>query len=90
MDTKEVIIDDETMEQIKEISARKGRSLEELIYNYGIIYEMGQQALMGKKPDKSEMSPALAAFCGCLGKVPDDYDWKKELEDELYKDYMGV
>ena len=40
------------------------------------------------EPDKSRMSPALAAFCGCLGKLPADYDWKKEYEDALYENYL--
>ena len=88
METKEVVIDEETMEQLIGLSARKGRNLEELVHNYGVIYEMGKKAKMGKKPDKSKMSPALAAFAGVLGKVPEDYDWKKDIEDVLYEKYL--
>ena len=85
MYTKKIVIDDEVMECLKELSAIKGRSLDELTCNYGVIYEMGQKAKMGLyKPDKSQMSPSLATLCGFMGEIADDYDWKKDLEDELY------
>ena len=89
MDTKELVIDDETMEMLKQSSARTGRSLEELINNYAIIFDMGHRAKMGAyQIDKTKMSPSLAAFAGCLGKLPDDYDWKKDIEDALYEEYI--
>ena len=91
MDKKGVIIDDETMERLREISVRKGRNLEELINNYIKIIDMGRQAVVGNyKPDTTKMSPSLAALCGIAGKVPDDYDWRKDVEDELYQEYMEL
>ena len=82
MDTKEVVIGDETMEMLREISERKGRSLDEEIQKYIYYITNGR-----KKIAEMGMSPSLAALVAMRCKVPDDYDWRKDVEEELYEEY---
>jgi len=42
-----------------------------------------------KKIAAMGMSPSLSALVGMCGKVPDDYDWRKDVEDELFKEYIN-
>jgi len=83
MDTKEVIIDDKTMEMLREISERNGRSLEEEVQKYHYYITHGR-----KKIAEMGMSPALATLVAMRVKVPaDDFDWRKDVEEELYEEY---
>jgi len=93
MNTQEIVIDDEVMERLRETSIKKGKSLDVLVNNYLTIVEMGRQAKLGNyKTDTSKMSPSLAALCSMDDgvQVPDDYDWRKDVEEEMYQKYMEV
>ena len=82
MNTKEVAIDDKTMEMLRDISERKGRTLEEEIQKYNYYITEGR-----KKIAEMGMSPSLAALVAMRCKVSDDYDWRKDVEEELYEEY---
>ena len=83
METKEMVIRDDVMEIIKKFSKEKGTSLEEEIEKHNYLFSEERKRIRMKK-----MSPSLAALVGICGKVPDDYDWKKDVEEELYKEYI--
>jgi len=83
MDTKEIVMDNKTMEMLKEISERKGRSLEEEIQKYIYYITDGR-----KKIADMGMSPSLAALVAMRCKLPDDFDWRKDVEEELYEEYL--
>jgi len=85
MDTKEIVISDEVMEVIREISARKGTSLDVEIEKHNHLFSEERE-----KERMREMSPSLAAFAGILGKLPDDYDWKAEYQEGMYQKYMSI
>ena len=85
MNAKEIVIDDELMEELRELSIEKGTSLEEEIEKHNYLFSEECERIRMK-----EMSPALAAFCGIMGKVPDDYDWKAEYHEGMYQKYMSI
>jgi len=82
MSTKGIIIDEDTMGRLREISERKGRSLDEEIQKYTYYITDGR-----KKIAEMGMSPSLAALVAMRCKVPDNYDWRKDVEEELYEEY---
>ena len=84
MDTKEVVIDDETMDMLKEVSERNGRSMDEEIQKYIYYITVGRK----KIAEMGDMSPSLAALCSLRVKVPDNYDWREVAEEERNKKYM--
>ena len=84
MDTKNVVIDEKTMEMLMDIAERNGRSLEEEIRKYNYYITDGRKKLAGM----GKMSPSLAALVGICGKVPDNYDWKKDVEEGLCEKYI--
>jgi predicted CopG family antitoxin len=83
MDTKEIVIDDDVMEQLREMSKRNGYNLEDVIQKIMYLHSDERKAMA-----KKEMSPSLAALAGICGKVPEDYDWRKDLEEELCNEYF--
>jgi uncharacterized protein YjlB len=101
MDTKEMVISDEAMEMVKFISAKTCRTLDESIEEFVYLSEWKGRCLEEtikkhfhyhteghKEIAKMEMSPSLAALVGICGKVPDNYDWREDVAEELYKEYI--
>ena len=82
IDTKGVAFDGELIEQLSDMAERKGYSLEEAIQKYIYSRTEGRKIIAEWK-----MSPSLAGLVGILGDVPDDYDWRKDVEEELYEKY---
>ena len=85
MDAKEVVIDDRTMEMLKEISEMYGTDMDDEVRKYHRYVNVGRKKLA----EMGEMSPELAALCNFRIKVSNDYNWKKDIEDELYKKYIN-
>ena len=80
MDTKEIVIDDDVMDELKEVAIEKGRSLEDTIDRY--IYFITQ----GHKKLTVDTLPDLASLRGKY-KVPADFNLKDALSEELHKKY---
>lgn len=74
-------VDRKVVERAKVYARNQGRSLSDLVENYFILLTSG-----GGRAE-SGISPKLKAMKGVL-KVPDDYDYKKELSDALSKKYL--
>jgi hypothetical protein len=74
-------VDRRVVERAKVYARSQGRSLSDLVENYLILLtsERGRA--------ESGVSPKLKAMKGVL-KVPDDYDYKKELSDALAKKHL--
>ena len=74
-------IDKKVSEQAKVYARKQGRSLSDLVENY----------LKSITTDQEEgyfsVSPKIKALRGVL-KVPEDFDYKAELSDELEKKYL--
>jgi len=78
--TEEVVIDEDIMEELREVAVEKGKSLEETINRY--LYFVSE----GHKKLTLDMSPDLASLKGKY-RVPADFDQKEVLAEELYKKY---
>jgi hypothetical protein len=83
MDTKLTLNMDKDIARKAKIYARsKGRSLSDLVEHYlrFLTREVEQ--------DESELSPEVKSLMGSL-KLPEDFDYKKELKESLHKKYMS-
>ena len=74
-------VDKKIAERAKVYARSQGRSLSDLVENYFMLLtsEESESGL--------QVSPKIRAMKGVL-KVPDDYDYKKELTDALAKKYL--
>lgn len=74
-------IDKETIERAKKYARERGRSLSDLVENYlkVIVSESDQK--------KSEVSPLVKSLTGSF-KLPDNFDYKKELSKGLSEKYQ--
>jgi hypothetical protein len=82
MDAKLTLYMDREIARKAKIYARsKGRSLSDLVENYlrFLTRRMEQE--------ESELSPEVKSLMGSL-KLPDDFDYKKELRDSLSRKYL--
>lgn len=70
-------IEQDVIKTAKTYAQSKGRSLSELIENY-----LKTLVTKGKGPD--ELSPRLKRLVGVV-KLPKDFDYKKTLEEEIFK-----
>ena len=78
----EVIIDEDTMEELKEVAVEKGRSLEETIDRYMYFVTEGHKKLA------NQLSPDLASLRGKY-KVPAGFNWKDAVSEELLLKYTN-
>jgi actin-like ATPase involved in cell morphogenesis len=82
MNTKEFVIDDETMEELREVAKMDGERLEDLIERYVQFITKDYKKLLESVP------PEVRAMQR-RNKVPAGFNWKEELSDELHKKYVG-
>ena len=89
MDTKEVVIDDDTMEMAVQLSARTGRNVEEILDKYRYFITDGYQKLIKNvSPELTELRAIQRRNKIAFGMVG-DFNWKEELSNELYKKHIG-
>ena len=73
-------LDRDIIEKAKRYAREKEQSLSRLIENYlKMITKEDQQ--------ENELSPSIKKLKGAV-KLPDDFDYKKELSDALFEKYM--
>jgi hypothetical protein len=82
MDTKLTLnVDSELVRKAKLYAKDKGRSLSDLV-------EMYFKALTHRKAiSEKELTPKVKSLLGSF-KVPQDFDYKKELSDQLTSKYL--
>jgi hypothetical protein len=82
MNTKLTLtIEQSVIEKAKSYARKKERSLSDLIENY-------LKAITNEEPvQKIEISPTVKSLRGSF-KIPNDFDYKKELTDRLSKKYL--
>ena len=82
MNTKLTLtIDQSVIERAKKYARQKERSLSDLIENY-------LKALTTEEISKQgELSPKVKSLKGSF-KIPEDFDYKKELSDRLTEKYL--
>lgn len=82
MNTKLTLtIEQSVIEKAKSYARKKERSLSDLIENY-------LKAITNEEPvQKIEISPTVKSLRGSF-KIPNDFDYKKELTDLLSKKYL--
>jgi hypothetical protein len=82
MDTKLTLnVDSELVQKAKSYAKGNGRSLSDLV-------EMYFKALTHKKEvSDKDLTPKVKSLLGSF-KVPQDFDYKKELTDQLTKKYL--
>lgn len=82
MDTKLTLnVDRDLLLKAKAYAKKKGRSLSDLVENYF-------KTLVSKSyPEQQELSPKVKEMLGSY-KLPDNFDYKKELADELTGKYL--
>ena len=72
-------VEKEIIESAKVYARKNGRSLSALIENY-------LKALVQRDNAKEDLSPKVKSLLGSI-KVPKDFDYKKELQEVLFKKY---
>lgn len=83
MNTKLTLtIEQEIIKKAKDYAKEKNRSLSDIIENYLKI-------LTDKKttPEEDALSPIVKSLKGSF-KMPENFDYKKELQDRLEKKYL--
>ncbi|MBD1420683.1 DUF6364 family protein [Sphingobacterium chuzhouense] len=82
MNTKLTLtIEQSTIEKAKKYAQKKERSLSDLIENY-------LKALVNEEiNDEDELTPLVKSLRGSF-KLPEDFDYKKELTDRLSEKYL--
>ncbi|MEZ4899547.1 MAG: DUF6364 family protein [Saprospiraceae bacterium] len=82
MNTKLTLtIEKEIIEEAKEYAKEKGQSLSDLVENYFKLITKENREIKPK-----QLSPRIQRLRGIL-KVDKDFDYKKDLEEELAKKY---
>jgi hypothetical protein len=72
-------IEKDVIETAKSYAQKKGRSLSGLVENY-------LKSLSGNESDTGNFSPKVKRLLGAI-KLPDDFDYKETLGDEIEKKY---
>lgn len=72
-------VEKEVIESAKVFARNKGRSLSDLIENY-------LKALVQKENKEEDFSPKVKELLGSV-KLPEDYDYKRDLQDQLHQKY---
>jgi threonine synthase len=70
-------IEQEVIKTAKTYAQKKGRSLSDLIENY-------LKTLVHTEKDSEELSPRVKRLVGSV-KLPENFDYKKTLEEEIIK-----
>jgi len=73
-------VSQETIVRAKEYAQQQGRSLSDLIENYLKLLTSDKTSI------KTSLTPLTKSLKGSFS-VPNDFDYKKELSDELTKKY---
>jgi len=73
-------VDKETIERAKRYAKDQGRSLSNIVENY-------LKMLSKEKRSKESKSPIADSMYGAFS-APDNFDYKKELQDALAKKYL--
>jgi hypothetical protein len=82
MDAKLTLNIDRNVARRAKVYARKeGRSLSDLVENY-LKLLTSDTAI-----ENSEYTPLVKSLLGCI-KLPDDFDYKKEISESLTKKYL--
>jgi len=94
MDTKEIVVDEDTMEMAVQYSARTGKSVDEVLDKYRYFIAEGHKKLDFKDDERvskimSELKAIQKRYKVAFGNVDPDFDWKEEYANELYKKYVG-
>lgn len=81
MNTKLTLtIDDSVISIAKKYAKQKGKSLSDIVENY-------LMSLTSSKDKEEEISPRILKLMGTI-KLPDNFDYKKELTNGLAKKYQ--
>lgn len=72
-------IEKDVIETAKSYAQKKGRSLSGLVENY-------LKSLSGDENEAGNLSPKVKRLLGAI-KLPDDFDYKENLGDEIEKKY---
>jgi len=82
MDAKLTLsIDEDVTRKAKVYARNEGRSLSDLVENY-------LKLLTKNSPvEDSEYTPRVKSLLGCI-KLPDNFDYKKEIAEALTKKYL--
>jgi hypothetical protein len=72
-------IDDTVIHSAKDYAQKAGKSLSSVVENY-------LKSLSAKQPDSGDISPRVKKLMGVI-KLPQDFDYKKELGSSLAKKY---
>ena len=82
MDAKLTLnIDKDITLKAKVYARKEGRSLSDLVENYLKLLTTNVAI------ENSEYTPRVKSLLGCI-KLPDDFDYKKELSESLTKKYL--
>jgi len=82
MDAKLTLsIDKDVARRAKVYAKTKGRSLSDLVENYLMLLTKNSAS------EDTDFSPRVKSLLGSV-KLPDDFDYKKELADSLAKKYL--
>ena len=82
MDAKLTLnIDKDVALKAKVYARKEGRSLSDLVENYLKLLTTNVAI------ENSEYTPRVKSLLGCI-KLPDDFDYKKELSESLTKKYL--
>ncbi|MCF6352472.1 MAG: DUF6364 family protein [Cyclobacteriaceae bacterium] len=73
-------LDQGIIEEAKLYAKDKGRSLSELIENY-------LKVVLDENPKKIKLSPSISKLKGAI-KLPENFDYKKELSNVLAEKYQ--
>ncbi|MEO6524074.1 MAG: DUF6364 family protein [Mucilaginibacter sp.] len=72
-------MEDQVIDSAKEYARKEGKSLSGIVENY-------LRSTSAHKESDSKLSPKVAKMMGVI-KLPDDFDYKKELGNALLKKY---
>jgi hypothetical protein len=82
MDAKLTLnIDRDVTRKAKDYAKNKGRSLSDIVENYLKLLTKNSSV------EDSEYTPRVKSLLGCIS-VPDDFDYKKEIENYLINKYL--
>ena len=74
-------VQEDTIKKAKEYAKQTGRSISSLVENY-------LKSLSSTSPVETKYSPQLKKLIGCA-KLPQDFDYKKEMTESLVKKYLS-
>jgi len=74
-------MEDSVIDSAKKYARQKGKSLSDIVENY-------LRSIATPEDDTEKLSPKVMKMMGVI-KLPQDYDYKKELRDVLAKKYKS-